>query len=217
MSKPYLIIIAGCNGSGKSTFSRASVKGIIPFDYDKKFIENYNTLQDIDIRSEMAREKTTQEFESSIDGAFSNKESFCYETNFDTSPLFWAQQAKSLGYHVELHFYCIQDQQMARDRVALRTRNAGHPVPDDVVDYKWREGYKNLNLHFDYFDRVVLFENSSSNKPMKALFTIEKQIDSNFEVEMHSYNIPNYARRRFPRIYELLKSSSWKFKLRSIF
>ena len=38
MQKPHLIIIAGCNGAGKSTYSQSFTDIIVPFDYDKQFL-----------------------------------------------------------------------------------------------------------------------------------------------------------------------------------
>ena len=59
MPEPYLIVVAGCNGAGKSRFSKSFVKDIVPFDYDARFNANYQSLQPIDIRHEMANNLTT--------------------------------------------------------------------------------------------------------------------------------------------------------------
>ena len=76
MSKPNLIIIAGCNGAGKSTFSSILVDDIIPFDFDKRFLENYNQLLDSDFRDVMATNLTINEFEHKIQYAFENFQNF---------------------------------------------------------------------------------------------------------------------------------------------
>ena len=54
MQQPHLIIIAGCNGAGKSTYSQSLVETVIPFDYDKRFLEIYNHLPDSELREEFA-------------------------------------------------------------------------------------------------------------------------------------------------------------------
>lgn len=44
MIKPRLIVVAGCNGSGKSTFSKTYVKNETPFDFDKRLMEKYDAM-----------------------------------------------------------------------------------------------------------------------------------------------------------------------------
>jgi predicted ABC-type ATPase len=204
MSKPNLIVVAGCNGSGKSTFSKTYVKDLIPFDFDKKFMQKYDTLHDSELRDVIARNLIRNEFETAIYEAFSKNESFCYETNFDANPIHWVEQAKKLGYHIELHFYCLDSLEMAKKRVFYRTHNKGHFVPDDTVEYKWKEGYKNLNLYFNMFDHILLIDNSSETQPVQNIFTLTKNNDSSYDVHLFN-DIPHYAKRRFPEIYKILK------------
>ena len=45
-----------------------------------------------------------------------------------------------------------------------RTINKGHFVSDETIEYKWKEGYKNLNMYFDLFDHILLIDNSSEEQ-----------------------------------------------------
>jgi predicted ABC-type ATPase len=203
LSKPYLIIAAGCNGSGKSTFSKDYVEDITPFDFDKRLSENYSSLSDSELRSRIAQNQTKKEFETEINYAFDNYHNFCFETNFHGLPVYWAQKAKDKGYHIELHFYCLNSLELAKERVFNRTKNQGHYVDDETIDYKWKEGYKNLNKHFGFFDRVLIIDNSSLSQP-ENIFTLIKSSNNNFDVEFYTKKMPKYAKRRFPKIYEIL-------------
>ncbi len=63
-----LTITAGCNGIGKSTYAKTFLlPHITSFDYDKKYLENYNSLPDSELRDKFAKNKTTKEFEAAID------------------------------------------------------------------------------------------------------------------------------------------------------
>ena len=65
MNKPNLLVIAGCNGSGKSTFSNILTENRLDsFDYDKHFLEIYNSLHDFELRDRMAHNKTRKLLES---------------------------------------------------------------------------------------------------------------------------------------------------------
>jgi len=204
LQSPTLTIVAGCNGSGKSSFSRMNVKGVQPFDYDKRYLEIYSSLYDSEFRDQFAKQKATQEFESSIEGAFSHGKDFCYETNFDTHPIEYAVEAKRLGYELRLIFYCLDSIEIAQKRVAIRTDNNGHFVRNDVIEYKWHEGYKNLNLHFQIFDFIQLLDNSKHNSIPTNVFSLTKNDTGAFDVESYVEEIPPYAQRRYPRIHNLL-------------
>jgi predicted ABC-type ATPase len=204
LSQPLLIVFAGCNGSGKSTFSSSYVdKGLIPYDFDKKFMEIYYSLVDSELRQEMAQNMSIGDFKNSIKNAFSSKQDFCYETNFDAHPIFWAEEAKKLGYRIELHFYCLSSIELAKKRVGMRVRNQGHFVNNDVIFHKWKEGYKNLNLHYKFFDFVLFIDNSSHIGPPQNIFAFIKDDNNNFQIQKYRETIPNYTMRRCPDIYNL--------------
>jgi predicted ABC-type ATPase len=204
VSTPNLTIIAGCNGSGKSTFSKSYINHITPFDYDKRYLEIYNSLPDSEFRDKFARDKVTEEFISAFNNAISNKKDFCFETNFDTHPSYYAKKAIDAGYTVNLHFYCLKNINIAINRVAIRTANQGHFIPNATIKHKWKQGYKNLNIHFKIFDYILLIDNSKHLAIPENLFSIQKDERGNFTKSIIS-EIPNYAKRRFPEIYKLVK------------
>lgn len=204
MRTPILTIVAGCNGSGKSTFSKTVVNDIAPFDYDKRYLEIYSSLYDSEYREQFAKQKATEDFESSIKGAFSNRKDFCYETNFDTYPVDYALEAKKLGYKLHLYFYCLTSLEVAKERVAVRTKNNGHFVRNDVIEYKWKEGYKNLNLHFHIFDFIQLVDNSKYLSIPTNLFSLSKNTQGIFIPEITNIIFLKYSQRRFPEIHKLL-------------
>ena len=82
MQHPDLIIIAGCNGAGKSSYSSTLVDGLVPFDYDKRFLEVYESLRDSEFREQFAVNQVTEELTNNIQKSFLQKKSFCFETNF---------------------------------------------------------------------------------------------------------------------------------------
>ena len=203
MQQPHLIIIAGCNGAGKSTYSKTLVDPLSPFDYDKRFLEIYNSLNDSELKEEIAINKTTNELISLINDAFSNNSSFCFETNLHVFPSNWIQKAKELGFQVDMHFFCLENIELAKKRVLIRTRNKGHNVSDEIVDFKWKEGYKNLNLHFTDFDYITFIDNSNDDIP-QLMFELEKINNEEFCLTKHLDELPNYIERRLPSIFKFL-------------
>jgi predicted ABC-type ATPase len=198
---PNLIIIAGCNGAGKSTFATSFLpEGLTSFDYDRLFLDNYNSLPDSELREEFAKNNTTKEFENAIERALANRTDFCYETNFDSHPIYWAEKFKQSGYQIDLIFFCIDNQEIARHRIQVRTEFKGHFVDNKTIDLKWKAGYKNLNLHYRFFDNVLFVDNSKKNDVYTNILQIEKR-----KIVLMTDNIPNYFNHRLPDIYGYLK------------
>ena len=200
---PNLIIIAGCNGAGKSTFASSFLpEGMTSFDYDRLYLENYNSLPDSEFRHKFAKKNTTKEFELAIDKALENKMNFCYETNFDTHPLYWAEKFRENGYQINLIFFCLKNQEIAKHRIQVRTEFKGHFVDNKTINLKWKAGYKNLNIHFRFFDNVLIVDNSKQNDIYSNILQIETD-----EIVLMIETIPAYFSHRIPEIYKLVFNS----------
>ena len=197
---PKLTIIAGCNGAGKSTFATSFLPDdVTSFDYDKLFLEKYNSLPDSEFREKFAKDETTNEFESSIQSSLKLKKDFCYETNFDSHPVYWAEKFKNRGFTINLIFFCIENQEIAKHRIQVRTEFKGHFVNNKTIDLKWKAGYKNINKHYSFFDNVLLVDNSITNSVYSNILQIENGV-----IELMTNVLPGYFERRFPSIYALI-------------
>ena len=205
MQRPHLILFAGCNGAGKSTYSSSIVENVVPFDYDKRFIEIYQSMQDSQLREQFALDKTTSEINHLIETAFETNTSFCFETNLHDYPETWIKKAKELNYIIDMCFFCLENIEKAIERVAIRAKNKGHFVPENVINFKWKEGYKNVNSHFSDFDYIAFIDNSEELIP-KILFEMNKVGDEEFVISVFENKLPIYIPTRFPAIFQLIQS-----------
>jgi predicted ABC-type ATPase len=161
VSKPQLLVIAGCNGSGKSTYSKSlSPNNTLPFDYDKHFLDIYNAKFDSELRERMSHYQAFDILEQSIENAINNKLSFCYETNFNSTPMHWPEKFRSHGYEINMIYFCLNSVDEAKKRVQIRYENGGHYVPDDEVKERFYLGYKYLNEYFRDFDHIHILDAS---------------------------------------------------------
>lgn len=200
---PKLIIIAGCNGAGKSVFASSFLpEEMSSFDYDKLFLKYYNELPDSELREKFAKDKTTIEFENKIEASILKRTDFCYETNFDEHPVFWANKFKENGFSIDLIFFCLENQSIARHRIQVRTEFKGHFVDNDTIDLKWKAGYKNLNKYYSVFDNILFVDNSINNEVYTNILQIERG-----KIVMMENKIPDYFSQRLPEIYKLLKNT----------
>lgn len=128
--------------------------------------------------------------------ALENKLDFCYETNFDMNPIYWAEKFKKKGFTLDLIFFCLENQDIARHRVEERTEFKGHFVNNQTIDLKWKAGYKNFNKYYKVFDNILIVDNSRQ----KDIYTNILQIEQG-EIVLMTEKIPEYFKHRLPEIY----------------
>lgn len=178
----------------------------MPFDYDKRFLALYQSMPDSELREDIARNKITFELESQIEEAFNNLHSFCFETNFHVFPKGWLDRAKSLGYCIDLYFFCLESIDLAKLRVEIRTKNHGHYVSDNVIDFKWKEGYKNINMYYSEFDYIMFIDNSNEES-FTPVFEMIKKDENEFFINRFVQPLPEYTSRRLPNIFDLIDTA----------
>lgn len=201
MSKPILLVIAGCNGSGKSSFSKLlSPSGTVPFDYDFYYLQFYQSIRDSELRDTMAHNMAFEELKSQVKFAISNQKNFFYETNFNHTPLYWPQLFKENGYELRMIYLCLDSIDEAKRRVAIRVLNGGHFVSDEEIYKRYYEGFKHLNTHFNFFDCVDLFDTSAYKSEPRYILSIE-----NSEV-YHSGHLPDYLKNLISNITKHLEN-----------
>ena len=200
MSKPVLLVIGGCNGSGKSTYSRLLVSSAFtPFDYDLHFLRFYKNLLDTDFRETMAHNMASRELETQINFAISKRHNFCYETNFNSTPLHWPYLFKQNDYELSMIYFCMNSIDEAKRRVTIRVQNGGHFVPEDEIRKRYHEGFSNLNSNFRFFDNIHLFDSSTFLEPPKHLLSIQKGQTTRLT------EFPDYLTQLIPDIAIILK------------
>lgn len=198
MSKPILLVIGGCNGSGKSSFSKLlATADFEPFDYDYQYLHHYNSLVDSDFKDIMAHNLAYSTLEDGVNRAIMNKQNFCYETNFNTKPLFWPQIFQKHNFELHLIYLCLNSLEEAQRRVDIRVENGGHSVSKAEIEKRYFEGFENLNTHFRFFSKVDLFETSNYGKPPSHILSIENNTLTRTSA------IPSYLQKLIPDILKL--------------
>lgn len=201
MSRPKLWIIAGCNGAGKSSYSKALVEGgVIPFDYDAYFLKYFEKLQPTEIQDQMAHNMAFSELERQVENAIAGSRDFAYETNFNSTPLFWPERFKEKGYEIRMIYLVLDSIDEALRRVAVRVQNGGHFVPETEIKKRYFQGFKNLDTHFGFFDVIDVFDCSEYEHEPKFCFSF-----SHGEIN-YLKKFPEFLRQLVPNVYGATKS-----------
>jgi predicted ABC-type ATPase len=160
--RPIVYIIAGPNGTGKTTFATqflpkiADCRNFINADLIAKGLSPFNV--------DAAAMQAGRLFLSGIYGQVRRGADFGFETTLSGKgyvKLFGELRRK--GYSLNLYYLWIPEVSLALKRIADRVRMGGHNIPVEVVRRRFAKGLNNLmGIYMDLVDYCAIFDNSSS-------------------------------------------------------
>ncbi|SKA77590.1 Predicted ABC-type ATPase [Prosthecobacter debontii] len=160
MAPPVLYIIGGCNGAGKTTFSRE----LLPSIGIKRFLNADEIAKGLSpLDPTLVAFKAGRLLLDEVEGLLVAKASFAIESTLSGKTyVSLIRRAKELGYRFVLHYLTIGSYQQAIERVRLRVGLGGHHVPDADVERRFQRSLR----HFveDYLplaDEWHLWDNTS--------------------------------------------------------
>jgi predicted ABC-type ATPase len=177
---PVLVMLAGSNGAGKSTFHEAYLAGLgLPFvNADRIAAELRSGARAIPPHlaalpiDHAAQRLADEEREASVVLG----RSFITETVLSDpvgAKIAMLRDARRRGYHVLLFFVGIGSPTLSRARVRERVAaRGGHDVPDDRIDERYPRTLANLPGAVAAASEAVLLDNDSAEEPYRfiALF-----------------------------------------------
>jgi len=158
--KKRIVIIAGPNGAGKTTFARE----FLPNEANCPIFVNADLIAAglSPFAPELAAFKAGRLMLEEIAAYVNRGESFAFETTL--SGLTYLQMIpvwRDSGYTVELAFLSLPDVEMAIERVAMRVKQGGHNIPQDVICRRYAHGIANFERYKLLVDSWQLYDNSS--------------------------------------------------------
>ncbi|MEZ6097683.1 MAG: zeta toxin family protein [Pirellulaceae bacterium] len=179
-NSPHIYIIAGPNGAGKTTFANrflprfVQCREFLNADLIAAGLSPYSPDSQAIRASQLLLER--------IHGLVEQQQSFSFETTLagksyrQTIPR-WQE----LGYRVVLFFLWLPSVEMAVERVAVRVREGGHNIPEDVIRRRYRRGIDNLfKLYLPLVSDAYIYDGSRLPPELawESIAGAEYEIDS---------------------------------------
>lgn len=163
-----LVVIAGPNGSGKTTFYEEYIAS-----FGLPFVNADPIVKDLAAKGERISDYEAAKLAETRRRDYVGKKlSFCFETVFSDkvgSKRKFFKDAQKSGYTVLLLFIGLDRVELSRARVFQRVLAGGHIVPDRQIEERFPRTFENLRRAIGYVDRVSLFDNSSFDEPYRPI------------------------------------------------
>ncbi|MBQ9385520.1 MAG: zeta toxin family protein [Bacteroidaceae bacterium] len=189
--KPVMCIVAGPNGSGKTTTTEQLLKN--EWGADSLYINPDNIAKDIygDWNSTEAVLKAAQKATEQRYECLKNGTDFVFETVFSSAEkIDFIQKAKDAGFFIRIFYVCTESPLININRIAQRYLNGGHEVPISKTISRYYSSLKNISRAIKIADRVYLYDNSVENAAPKLILRTSDGIIA----KQYTNDLPDWVR-----------------------
>ena len=171
LERPKLLIVAGPNGSGKTSVTGKILK--------HEWIEGCEYINPDDIARDMfgdwnspdAVMKAVRYAADLREECIVNGRSLIFESVLSApDKISFVQQAKQKGYFIRLFFIGTDSPQINAARVAHRVMTGGHDVPISKIISRYYKSIANCAILAPIVDRLYVYDNSIENVFPQLLF-----------------------------------------------
>ncbi len=169
--RPSLIVIAGPNGSGKTSLTTQ----VLAHQWlkDCVYINPDNIAQDFfgDWNDPKASLCAAQMAQKQREECLNQQQSLAFESVFSaTDKIDFVLRAKASGYFIRLFFVGTSHPSINASRVAKRVMEGGHDVPIPKIISRYAKSIANCAAAINFTDRAYIYDNSIDDKTAQLLF-----------------------------------------------
>ena len=166
---PYLYIIAGCNGAGKTTASFTILPEMLKCREFVNSDEIAKGLSPFNADSIAVAVEASRIMYKRIKELIAAGETFAMETTLATRTVAnLIREAQREGYYVTLLYFWLNTPELAIERVKQRVAAGGHNIPENTIRRRYAAGIHNLfELYLPICDYWMITDNSMS--PMEVI------------------------------------------------
>lgn len=193
--KPLLIVIAGPNGSGKTTITSQVLRS--EWVEDAVYINPDNVAQERfgDWNSDDAVRDAANYCKEWRERCLRNGKSLIFETVMSAEDkVDFILRAKCAGYFVRVFFVSTDNPSINASRIAIRVMKGGHDVPISKIISRYRKSILNCIEIAPIVDRLYVYDNSIDNRAAELLFRLR----DGKVVKQYQVLIPEWAKGIIP-------------------
>lgn len=188
--RPTLCIVAGPNGSGKTTTTLQLLANewaedslyINPDNIAQETFGDWNSPEAVLKAAKLATDKRYE--------CLAQKKDFVFETVFSSEEkLEFVRKAKAAGFFIRFFFVCTEDPEINVHRITKRFLEGGHEVPISKIISRYYKSLANAAQAIELVDRAYIYDNSVENTLPQLLY---RTVDGTV-FKQYSENVPEWA------------------------
>ena len=187
-----LIVIAGPNGSGKTSTTRLVIKHewadqCVYINPDEIAQTKFGDWNDVN-----AVRQAVEYCEEWRELLLRDHEDFIFETVLSSDgKVDFLKRAKEEGYFIRMFFICTESPAINAARIANRVMEGGHDVPIQKIISRYEKAIVNAVKVMRFADRAYFYDNSIDNQNAQLLF---RTAEGNF-AKRYTDSIPEWANK----------------------
>lgn len=169
--KPTLCIVAGPNGSGKTSttiqlLANEWTEDSLYINPDNIAQEEFGDWNSPEAVMKAAKKATEMRYECLKSG-----KDFVFETVFSSDEKFeFVKKAKETGFFVRIFFVCTDSPEINVSRITKRFLEGGHEVPISKIISRYYKSLTNMAKVISLVDRAYIYDNSVENQLPRLLY-----------------------------------------------
>lgn len=198
--KPELIIIAGPNGSGKTSVTKRFLhhewaEGTVyinPDEVANDIFGGWNSKEAVLSAANYCAEWREK--------CLAEKKSFVFETVMSAmDKVDFIARAKRSGYFIRLFFISTESPKINAARIVDRVMQGGHDVPITKIVSRYYKSIQNCKVVSSIVDRLYVYDNSVDGEEARILFRLLNGVMG----KMYVTKVPEWAQTILPDIDEV--------------
>lgn len=188
--KPVLIVIAGPNGSGKTTITSKILKH--EWMEDAVYVNPDQVAQKRfgDWNSKEAVMQAVEYCEKQRENCLSDRKSLIFETVLSSEDkVDFIRRAREAGFFIRIFFVATSHPSINAGRIAQRVMEGGHDVPITKVISRYYKSILNCKRCATLADRTYIYDNSIDDADARLLF----RMTSGQLFKQYTDDIPEWA------------------------
>ena len=188
--KPTLCVIAGPNGSGKTSTTIQLLQnewseGSLYINPDNIAQEQFGDWNSPDAVMKAAKVATELRYK-----CLEEKKDFVFETVFSSEEkLDFLRKAHEIGFFIRFFFVCTNNPKINVSRITKRYLEGGHEVPISKIISRYYKSYVNATKAISFVDRAYIYDNSVEDQLPQLLF----RMTEGKVFKQYTDNIPEWA------------------------